>query len=101
MYKRQKQKRVELIVGECEIYKEDRDALEEMRKLDECDVETFIVLDIREKTIALLGDRWLPRKSKQEGHKVSKTFYVITWKKRNERPNVGGVFIRSGHGAPS
>ena len=25
------------IVGECEIFKEERDALEEMRKLDECD----------------------------------------------------------------
>ena len=28
------------IVGECEIYKEERDALE-MRKLDECDMEEF------------------------------------------------------------
>ena len=30
------------IVGECEIYKENRDALEEeMGKLDECDMEEF------------------------------------------------------------
>ena len=27
------------IVGECEIYKEERDALEEMRKLHVCDME--------------------------------------------------------------
>ena len=27
------------IVGECEIYKEERDALGEMRKLDVCDME--------------------------------------------------------------
>ena len=29
------------MVGKCEIYKEERDALEEMRKLDECDMEEF------------------------------------------------------------
>ena len=27
------------IVGECDIYKEERDALEEMRKLDVCDMK--------------------------------------------------------------
>ena len=27
--------------GECEIYKEERDVLEEMRKLDEYDIEEF------------------------------------------------------------
>ena len=26
-------------VGECDIYKEERDALEEMKKLDVCDIE--------------------------------------------------------------
>ena len=30
------------IVGECEVYKEERDALEEeMREIDECDMEEF------------------------------------------------------------
>ena len=29
------------MVGECEIHKEKRDALEEMRKLDGCDMEEF------------------------------------------------------------
>ena len=28
-------------VGECKIYKEERDALEEMGKLDGCDMEEF------------------------------------------------------------
>ena len=37
------------IVGECEIYKEERDALEEMRKLDVCDVEAFDRLESSEK----------------------------------------------------
>ena len=47
------------IVGECEICKEERDALEEeMRKLDECDVEEFGRLESSEKTIAIPGDRW-------------------------------------------
>ena len=26
---------------------------------------------------------------------------VLVWKKRNQRPNIGGVFIRSRNGAPS
>ena len=46
-------------VGECEIYKEERDALEEeMRKLDVCDMEEFGTLESGEKMIAILGDRW-------------------------------------------
>ena len=44
--------RVGHIVGECEIYKEKRDALEEMRKLDVCDMEEFGRLESSEKTIA-------------------------------------------------
>ena len=47
------------IVGECEIYKEERDVLEEeMREIDECDLEELDTLDSSEKTIAILGDRW-------------------------------------------
>ena len=50
------------VVGECEIYKEERDVLEEeMRKLDECDMEEFARLEISEKTIAILRDRWWPQ----------------------------------------
>ena len=91
------------IVGECEIYKEERDALEEeMRKLDECDMEEFGRLESREKTIAILGDRWWPQTAKQDGDdRINKQFLCNIWKKRNERPNVGGVSIRSRNGAPS
>ena len=64
-------------------------------------MEKFGTLDSSEKTIALLGDRW-PQKAKQQGDKISKKFPCDTWKKHNERPNVGGVSIscRNG-GAPS
>ena len=47
------------IVGKCEVYKEERDALEEgIRKLDVCDMEEFGRPESSEKTIAILGDRW-------------------------------------------
>ena len=41
------------VVGECEIYKEERDVLEKMRKIDECDMEKFGTLHSSEKTIAI------------------------------------------------
>ena len=63
------------IIGECEIYKEERDALlEEMRKLDVCDMEEFGRLESSEKTIAILGDRWWPQMAKQHGDRISKEF---------------------------
>ena len=38
---------------------EGQDVLEEeMRKMDECDMEKFGTLDSSEKTIAILGDTW-------------------------------------------
>ena len=40
--------------GECEIYKKERDLLEETRKLDKCGMEKFGTLDSSEKTIAVL-----------------------------------------------
>ena len=89
------------IVGECEIYKEERDVLEEMREIEECDMEEFDTLDSSEKTIAILGDRWWPQAAKQEGDKISKNILCNIWKQRNERPIVGGVSIRSRNGAPS
>ena len=66
------------IVGECEIYKGERDVLgEEMRVIDECDMEEFDTLDSSERTIATLGDGWWPQAAKQEGDKTSKKIYVI------------------------
>ena len=71
-----------------------------MRKLDGCDMEEFRRLD-SDKTITILGDRWWPQTPKQDGDKISKPFLCHTWKKRDERPNVGGVSTRSINGAPS
>ena len=47
------------MVGECELYKEERDVLEEMRKINECDMEKFGILDINSglKLIPIRGDR--------------------------------------------
>ena len=86
------------IVGECEIYKQKRDALE-MRKIDEREMDESGRLESSEETIAILdGGR---RLAKQDGDKISKQFICSIWKKRsNERPNVGGVSIRSRNGAP-
>ena len=65
------------IVGECEPYNEERDVLQEMRKMDECGMEKFgtltitskyfEVIDISEKVIPVLGDRWWPQTAKQDG----------------------------------
>ena len=47
------------IVGECEIYKEERELLEEeMRKIDECGMEKFGTLDSSKKTIAIPENIW-------------------------------------------
>ena len=56
---------------------------------------------VLEKTIAILGDRWWLQTAKQDGDRISKQFLCSIWKKRNERPNVGGVSIESRNGAPS
>ena len=37
----------------------------------------------------------------ETGDEISKKFLCNTWKKRKERPNVGGVSVRSRNGAPS
>ena len=66
----------------------------------ECDMEEFGGLESSEKTIAILGDRWWLQTAKQEGDRISKQFLCNTWKKRNERPNVGGVSTRCRNGAP-
>ena len=71
-----------------------------MRKSDACDMEEFGRLESSEKTIDILGDRWWPQTAKQDGDRISKQFLCNIWKKRNERPNDGGVSIRSRNGAP-
>ena len=69
------------IVGECEMYKEERDVLEEMSKIDECNMEKFGTLDSSEKTIAIRGDRWWPQTVKQEVRKTSEKLLCNIWKK--------------------
>ena len=69
------------LVGECEIYKEERDLLQGMREIDQCDMEKFGTLDSSEKTIATLGDTWWPQKAKQQGDKMTKNFLRNIWKK--------------------
>ena len=70
------------IVGDCEIYKEERDALDEMRKLDVCDMEEFGRLESSEKTIAIVGDIWWPQTAKLDGDRIiSKQFLCNIWKK--------------------
>ena len=89
------------IVAECELYKEERDVLEgEMRELDKSGKKSFDALDSREKTIAILGDRWWPQTAKQDGDKICRRFLCSVWKKRNEYLVVGGVSVRSRNGAP-
>ena len=57
-----------LIVGECEMQKEGRDALEyEMRKRDECVMEKLSPPNNSEKAITILGDRrrWPQRRNRK------------------------------------
>ena len=74
------------------MHKEDRDTLEEMRKLVVCDMEEFGRRESGEKTIVFLGDRWWPQTAKHDGEKKSKQFLCSIWKKRRERPKVGGLY---------
>ena len=57
-------------MAECELYKEERDVLEGgMRDVNKRVMESFDALDSREKTIAMLGDRWWPQTAKLDGDK--------------------------------
>ena len=59
-------------------------------------------LESSEKAFAILGTRWSPQTTKRDGGRISKQFLRSMQKKRNERPNVGGVsIIRSRNGVPS
>ena len=81
------------IVGDCETYMEEWDVIEEeMKGIDEGDMQEFVTLDSSEKTIAILGDRWWAQAAKQEGDKISRKFLCNIWKQRNERPTAGGVY---------
>lgn len=44
------------VEGACDLYKEEVDVLEEIRKIVECGMEKCGKLDSSEKTIAMLGD---------------------------------------------
>ena len=47
------------MVRKCEMCEEERVVLEEeVREIDECDMEDCGTLDSSEKTIAILGERW-------------------------------------------
>ena len=70
-----------------------------MRKLST--PPSTVGLKSSEKTIAILGDRWWPQTAKQDRDRISKQFQCNMWEKRNERPNAGGVSIRSRNGNPS
>lgn len=49
----------------------------ETRELNEDDLKTFASLDRGEKTIAFVGDRWLPQTVKQKEDKVCKRICVM------------------------
>lgn len=44
--------------------------VEEMKNIDECDMEGFGTPDSSEKMTAILGGRWGPQREKQEGDKI-------------------------------
>ena len=56
------------------MYKEERDMLEDMTRIDVSDMEQFGTLDSSEITTAILGDRRWTQMAKQEGSKVSGRF---------------------------
>ena len=72
-----------------------------MRELGVCDVQEFGRLESSEKTIVIVGDRWWPQTAEQERDSISKQFLCNIWRKRYQRPNVGGASIGSRNGAPS
>ena len=49
---------------------------EEMRKVDGCDVDKFGTLYNGEITIAILGDRWSPQTTEDEGDTIRKTLFM-------------------------
>ena len=76
------------------MYKEERVVLEE-------EMEKSSTLDRSEKAIAALRGRWWAQTAKQEGDKITKSFYVIHGKNVTSSQKAGGASIRSGKGDPS
>lgn len=69
--------------------------------IDEDGMKSFGTFESSEKAIVVLGHTWLPPAVKLEGRRVFKRFLCLVWKKRRERPTVGGVSMRSSHGTLS
>ena len=69
---------------------------EDMKEIDECDMEKFVALDTSEITIAVLGDRRWPQKAKQDGDKVSKTFLCNQWGTGLSSPMLETSLLRVG-----
>ena len=61
-----------------------------MLDLDKRGMTSFDALDSREKTIAVLEDRWWPHTAKQDGDKICRRFLCSVWKKPNEYLAVRG-----------
>lgn len=55
----------------------------------------------RERSLQNLGDRWWLQVGKREEGMIGERFSCNLRTKRGERPNVGGVCIRSGNGGQS
>ncbi|CAB1101631.1 unnamed protein product [Ectocarpus sp. CCAP 1310/34] len=64
-------------------------------------MDKFGKLDNREKTIAVIGDRWWANEAVENGDKMCNKFLCSLWQKRKKLPNVGGVSSRGRNGAPS
>ncbi|CAB1113164.1 unnamed protein product [Ectocarpus sp. CCAP 1310/34] len=62
------------IVGECELYRKEREDLEEDMRQRGCDMDKFGKLDNSEKTIAVIGDRWWAQEAVEDGDKMCKEF---------------------------
>ena len=88
--------------AESEMYKEEWDVLEgEVRDVNEGGMESFDSSDSREKAIAILGDRWWSKQTKQDRDKICRRLLCEVWKQPDEHLKVGGVTHRSRNGAPS
>ena len=89
-------------MGEYETYRGGAGYGKGDEKIDDCGMERLGTLDSSEKTITILGDRWWPPTAKQNSKGQDKQKLLCNiWNKRNKRPIVGAVSIRSKNGAPS
>ena len=91
------------VVGECEVYKEERDVLEKgMGKSDVRGMEEFGRLEGSDKTIAILGDRRRPQTAKRDGDRISKQLLCVVYGRRVTSAQMLEVSLFGGrNGAPS